>query len=78
MDTAKLFKNGQSQAVRLPKQYAFKGTEVYVKRIGGIVVLVPKSEDPWNLFRDSLDKFNDDFFKFKRDQGTPEKRSRIA
>jgi antitoxin VapB len=78
MDTAKLFKNGQSQAVRLPKQYAFKGTEVYVKRIGGIVMLVPKDENPWNLFRDSLEKFTEDAFNFKREQGTPEKRNRIA
>jgi antitoxin VapB len=78
MDTAKLFKNGQSQAVRLPKQYAFKGTEVYVKRIGGIVMLVPKNENPWNLFRDSLEKFTEDAFNFKREQGTPEKRHRIA
>jgi antitoxin VapB len=78
MDTAKLFKNGQSQAVRLPKQYAFKGTEVYVKRIGGIVMLVPKNEDPWNLFRDSLDKFTEDAFNSKREQGALEKRNRIA
>jgi len=78
MDTAKLFKNGQSQAVRLPRQYAFKGTEVYVKRIGSIVMLVPKSEDPWNLFRDSLDKFSEDVFQSKREQGALEKRNRIA
>ena len=78
MDTAKLFKNGQSQAVRLPKQYAFEGTEVYVKRIGGMVILVPKTEDPWNLFRDSLEKFTDDTFNFKREQGSLEKRNRIA
>jgi antitoxin VapB len=78
MDTAKLFKNGQSQAVRLPKQYAFEGTEVYVKRIAGIVMLVPKNEDPWNLFRDSLDKFTEDAFKFKREQGALGKRHRIA
>jgi len=78
MDTAKLFKNGQSQAVRLPRQYAFKGTEVYVKRIGSIVMLVPKSEDPWNLFSDSLDKFSEDVFKSKREQGALEKRNRIA
>ncbi len=78
MDTAKLFKNGQSQAVRLPKQYAFEGTEVFVKRIGGMVVLLPKTENPWKLFRDSLEKFTDDAFNFKREQGSPEKRNRIA
>jgi antitoxin VapB len=78
VDTAKLFKNGQSQAVRLPKQYAFEGTEVFVKRIGGMVILVPKTENPWNLFRDSLEKFTDDAFNFKREQGSLEKRNRIA
>ena len=78
MDTAKLFKNGQSQAVRLPKQYAFKGTEVYVKSISGVVMLIPKQGDPWKPFVDSLDKFTDDFFNFKRDQGSFDKRDNIA
>ena len=39
MDTAKLFANGRSQAVRLPKEYAFAGEEVYIKRIGGIAMV---------------------------------------
>ena len=34
MNTAKLFKNGKSQAVRLPREFKFQGTEVYIKRIG--------------------------------------------
>ncbi len=78
MDTAKLFKNGQSQAVRLPKQYAFKGTEVYVKKIAGVVMLVPKTTNPWDLLVDSLDKFTEDAFGAKRKQGAFEKRNRIA
>ena len=49
MDTAKLFKNGNSQAVRLPKKYALKGKEVFIKRIGRVVVLVPK-DAPWETF----------------------------
>jgi antitoxin VapB len=77
METAKLFKNGRSQAVRLPKRYSFSGDEVYVKRLNGIVVLIPKDEDPWKPFLDSLNKFSDDFFSFDRDQGKPEKRKRI-
>jgi antitoxin VapB len=77
METAKLFKNGQSQAVRLPKKYSLSGDEVYVKRLNGIVVLIPKDEDPWKPFLDSLDKFSDDFFSFERDQGKPENRKRI-
>ena len=73
MDTAKLFKNGRSQAVRLPKEYALPGDEVYIKKIDGIVMLIPKNGDPWGPFVDSLDKFSDDFMAFKRDQGTFER-----
>jgi len=46
MQTAKLFKNGRSQAVRLPKAFRFEGDEVYVKRMGRAVVLLPR-DDPW-------------------------------
>ena len=77
MDTAKLFRNGRSQAVRLPKEYAMPGDEVYVKRINGVVMLVPKDEDPWGPFVDSLDKFSDDFLAFTRDQGAFERRDTI-
>lgn len=76
METAKLFRNGRSQAVRLPKKYSLAGDEVYVKKVNGIVLLIPKDEDSWKPFIDSLDKFSDDFFNFKRDQGTPEKRKK--
>ncbi|MCL2420644.1 MAG: AbrB/MazE/SpoVT family DNA-binding domain-containing protein, partial [Defluviitaleaceae bacterium] len=41
METAKLFQNGQSQAVRLPKEYRFAGNEVGVTRMGELVVLYP-------------------------------------
>jgi antitoxin VapB len=62
MDTAKLFQNGQSQAVRLPKNYRLPGREVYVKKVGNAVMLLPL-EYPWeNLFQ-SLDEFTDDFLE---------------
>ncbi len=77
MDTAKLFKNGRSQAVRLPKEYALPGDEVYVKKINGVVVLIPKDGDLWRSFVESLDKFSDDFLRFKRDQGRFEPRDAI-
>jgi antitoxin VapB len=77
MHTAKLFKNGRSQAVRLPKEYAFPGDEVYVKKVDGVVILIPKDGDPWRPFIDSLDRFSDDFMKFKRDQGRFERRKAI-
>ena len=72
MNTAKLFKNGKSQAVRLPKQFKFQGTEVYIKRIGRNVMLIPK-DDPWESLISSLDNFSDDFMG-KREQPLFDKR----
>ena len=59
MNTAKLFKNGKSQAVRLPKEFKFEGNEVYIKKVGRLVILIPQN-DPWESLMDSLDKFSDD------------------
>ena len=60
MKSAKLFKNGDSQAVRLPKEFRFKGTEVYLRRMGNAVVLLPKTKS-WDTLIDSLAKFPSDF-----------------
>jgi antitoxin VapB len=62
MKTAKLFTNGRSQAVRLPKDCRFSGDEVYVRKLDGLVILIPK-DDPWRSFVESLDEFSDDFMK---------------
>jgi antitoxin VapB len=62
MQTAKLFKNGGSQAVRLPKEFRFEGEHVYIKRVGNTVVLIP-SHDNWQLLRESLEQFSDDFME---------------
>ena len=60
MQTAKIFMNGKSQAVRLPKEFRFDGEEVYIKKVNNTVVLIPKN-NPWeNLFR-SLGKMSKDF-----------------
>jgi antitoxin VapB len=77
MDTAKLFRNGRSQAVRLPKKYSLPGQEVYVTKIDGVVMLIPKNEDHWQPLIDSLEKFSSDFYNFPRDQGTFDKRESI-
>lgn len=60
MKTAKLFKNGRSQAVRLPKEYQFNGNDVFIKKFNNIVMLFPKN-DPWAPLINSLDQFSDDF-----------------
>lgn len=68
MDTAKIFQNGQSQAVRLPKEFRFTGEEVYVKKVGNAVMLYPK-EQVWETFVNGVNSFSDDFFAEGRDQG---------
>jgi antitoxin VapB len=60
MKTAKIFRNGQSQAVRLPKEFRFKDDHVYVKKSGNVVMLIP-AKDSWGSLFDSLDKFSNDF-----------------
>jgi antitoxin VapB len=62
MRTAKLFKNGRSQAVRLPKEFRFDGTQVFVKKVGNMVVLIPE-QGSWQTLFDSLDQFSDDFME---------------
>ena len=57
MKTARIFKSGNSQAVRLPKEFHLEGAEVYMKRGGPGVLLMPKG-DPWALLSDSVDKFS--------------------
>ena len=60
MKTATLFKNGRSQAVRLPRECRFAGKAVYVRKFEDIVILFPM-RSPWNALVNSLDKFSDDF-----------------
>ena len=60
MQTARLFPNGQSQAVRLPKEYRFAGDHVYIQRVGNAVVLLPV-QAPWQTLLDSLAEFTPDF-----------------
>ena len=62
MEYARIFTNGGSQAVRLPKSCRFESQEVLVHRIGKIVMLMPK-DDPWGPMLQGLSMFTDDFLK---------------
>ena len=75
MKTAKLFRNGKSQAVRLPKEFSFRGSEVYVKRVGRDLILIPKDE-PWESLISSLDSFTADFMS-ERVQPQAEHREKL-
>ena len=75
MQSAKIFKNGRSQAVRLPKEFRFSGNDVFIRKIGKIVILIPK-DDPWASLADSLDQFTDDYME-TRDQPAQDSRETL-
>ena len=62
MMTAKIFENGRSQAVRLPKEYRFSSDEVFINKIGDMVVLIPKDRK-WDSFMKAIDMFTVDYME---------------
>ena len=69
MMTAKVLKNGRSQAIRLPKECQFSSDEVVVNKIGDIVILLPK-QNKWDSFMRAVDMFSDDFMVDGRTRDT--------
>jgi antitoxin VapB len=61
MKTAKVFKQGNSQAVRLPKDFRLSEDEVEIRREGDAIVLLPKSSTRWRHVRACLGKFRGEF-----------------
>lgn len=76
MDKARLFQSGRSQAVRLPKEYRFIGTEVAVKHFGNGVLLLP-IDDPWQTMDAGLAAFEPGFV-LTREQPDEQIRAEIA
>ena len=76
MQTAKVFKSGNSQAVRIPREYRIDEDELYINRVGRTIMLFPK-DDPWEQFKQSLNGFSDDFFAEGRNQPEMQKREII-
>ena len=74
--TAKVFRNGRSQAVRLPVEYRFEGSEVYIRRDpeSGDVILSRRPES-WDDFFELADRIGvpADFMS-ERDDAPPQKR----
>jgi antitoxin VapB len=60
MIKTKTFMTGRSQAIRLPKEYRFNEDELYINKIDGVLMVVPKAA-LWKIFEASLDKFSEDF-----------------
>ena len=76
MMTAKIFENGRSQAVRLPKDCRFNEKEVAVHKIGDVLMVMPK-EKSWSGLLSSLDLFSDDFMESGRKQDTMQVRDSL-
>lgn len=75
--TAKLFRNGRSQAVRLPQEFRFEGTEVYVRRNEktGEIILSPVPSD-WKDFFTLREQAKEEVTDFLRDRDDPPPQAR--
>lgn len=78
MEVAKVFKNGRSQAVRLPKEYRFDSEEVLIKKTSQGVLLMPKQTDVWQQWSQKLDSLTIDDNTFTRqEQGKTQQRDSL-
>jgi len=72
MSYAKVFKSGNSQAVRLPKEYNLEAGRVRIKKVGNMIILIPET-DVWENLRQSLDMFDDTFMNERNQPETQER-----
>ena len=69
----RVFTSGNSQAVRIPKEYHIDSSEILIKKIGSTIILYPKNR-PWENLERSLTEFTDDFMSDGRNQPKLENR----
>jgi antitoxin VapB len=74
--TAKIFKSGNSQAVRLPKEFNTDLKQFYIRRIGSSILLTPKGGS-WEIVEQSLLEFSDDFLQEGRNQPSMQQRDTL-
>jgi len=66
--SAKVFKNGSSQAIRIPKEYRVDSDEVYIEKVGEILTIKPKYKNKWDDFFEKLDSIDTSDFLTNRNQ----------
>ena len=76
MMTAKVFENGRSQAVRLPKEYRFSDSEVAISKVGNIVLLMPL-DSKWSSFLQAVDMFSEDFMQDRQNDRLVQRREEL-
>ena len=74
MLSSKVFISGNSQAIRLPKEYRVDDKELFIQKIGSTIILFPK-KNPWEAYEKSLNEFSDDFMEDGRKQPEMQKRN---
>jgi antitoxin VapB len=74
MRTAKVFQNGRSQAIRLPKEFRVESAEVFLKRTPQGFLVIPR--DPWDIFMEGVEELSEDFMASGRRQPKIEPRTR--
>jgi antitoxin VapB len=73
MKTATVVTQAHGQTVSLPQEFRLDGDEVYVKKVGRSIMLIPKHVDPWESLVDSLDQFSEDYMQ---DRAQPDRQAR--
>ena len=76
MQTAKVFTSGRSQAVRIPKEYRFDESEIFINRVGDALVLTPVSKIQ-SVYQNGLDSFSADFMVDGRPEQIPTNREEL-
>ncbi len=77
MLTTKVFNNGRSQAIRLPKEARFnEDEELIIKKIGDTLLVYPKTK-AFDIFLKGVNGFSDDFMKDGRNDLIPDKRDSL-
>ena len=75
MDTAKLFINGRSQALRLPKAYRLQGEEVYIQKTSQGILLIPKDKSAWGVWERNLKKYDEPFMTDRNQPDSQQERA---
>ena len=76
MMMAKVFENGESQAVRLPKEYRFTDSEIAISKVGNIVMLMPL-DSKWSSFMQAVDMFSEDFMQDRQNDRLVQRREEV-
>lgn len=76
MRTSKVFISGNSQAIRLPKEFRVEEKELYIQKIGRALILFPKDK-PWTLFESGLGEFSEDYMSEGRKQPLMQEREEL-